>query len=201
MTTSLLHIGSRSSKFKSVKLFAEQGTPYVVHYNKQNLDDRAKITTGVKESNGHISENRRTLIRLPSNRQYTFTINLFRDGGVLCKCLETNMRLIAKSLAPEGTKRIIDFHPSGTITCISERVEVHEQLPQMSIEEWVQLQERSNVPEVAEFRGRPDVLETVHDLFDNSDIVTTPTAYGEEIRFLPRQLPSVIPMSRDIDPS
>jgi hypothetical protein len=172
-----MYIGSRSSQYKSAKLFAEQGTPYVVHYNKQNLDDRAKITTGAKESSGRISENRRTIIRLPSNRQYTFTINLFRDGGVLCKCLETNMRLLAKSFAPEGTKRIIDFLPNGTITCVSEHVEVHEQLHQMSMEEWV------------------------HDLFDNSDIVTTPTAYGEEIRFLPRQLPSTVPMFRDVGPS
>lgn len=177
MTTSLLHIGSRSTQYKSTKLFAEQGTPYVVHYNMQNPDDRAKITTGVKDSSGRISENRRTLIRLPPNRQYTFTINLFRDGGVLCKCLETNMRLIVRGVSPEGTKRIIDFIPNGTMTCISERVEIHEQQPQMSMEEWV------------------------HDLFDNSDIVTTPTAYGEEIRFLPRQLPSTGPMSRDIGPS
>lgn len=200
MTTSLLHIGSRSSQFKSTKLFAVQGTPYVVYYNKQNPDDRAKITTGVV-LNGRISENRRTLIRLPSNRQYTFIINLFHDGGVLCKCVETKLQLIARGVAQEGTKRIIDFYSNGTITCISERVEIHEQQPQMSMEEWVQLQERSNVPEVAEFRGRPDVLETVHDLFDNSDIVTTPTAYGEDIRFLPRQLPSTALMSRDVGPS
>lgn len=179
MTTSLLHIGSRSSLFKSTKLFAVQGTPYVVHYNKQNPDDRAKITTGVV-LNGRISENRRTIIRLPSNRQYTFIINLFHDGGVLCKCVETKLQLIARSLAQEGTKRIIDFYPNGTITCVTEHVEIHElreQQPQMSMEEWV------------------------HDLFDNSDIVTTPTAYGEDIRFLPRQLPSTTPMSRDVGPS
>lgn len=175
MSTSLVHIGNRNP-FKSAKLFTEHKTPCVVHYNKKNPDDRAKITTGVV-LNGRISENRRTIIRLPPNRQHTFTINLFHDGGILCKCLETNMRLLVKGLAQEGTKRIIDFYSNGTITCTSELADVCEQLQQISMEEWV------------------------NNLFDNSDIVTTPTAYGEEFRFLPRQLPSTVPMSRDVGPS
>lgn len=112
---SYAHIGETVSKYKPIEVYLDAGVCYSLEYNRVNLDDGVKITIGVMSLSGKLLDDHSVSINFPANRDYKYTVNLFKDGNVQCMT-HFNNDMKSKTLfrRPAHNKKLnVDFRNDG----------------------------------------------------------------------------------------